>query len=114
VPVFLAADDAALRQAYDAGDWFTLRDAVRSGTEPLFYRPAVAAAFHDPEQAQQQLESVIHSAPKSTDEAHELLVYLHWRRGPSSLRKSLRSGVRPGSHRLLLDSFTGTGQDQWR
>ena len=60
-----------------------LRDAVRSGTHPLFYRAAVSVAFNDPENALKELESVIGSSPRSNRayEARELLTYLQWRRG---------------------------------
>ena len=81
--IALAADDGVLRQAYDARDWFMLRDAVRSGAHPLFYRAAVSVAFNDPEKALKELESVIRSAPRSDQayEARELLTYLQWRHG---------------------------------
>jgi hypothetical protein len=80
--VAVAANEVPLRQLYDARDWFALRDAVRSGTHPLFYRAAVSLAFNDPEQAQKQLESVIRAAPRSAEayDAREMLVFLYWRR----------------------------------
>src|SRR5437899_3166911 len=81
--VAVAATEVPLRQLYDSRDWFALRDAVRSGAYPLFYRAAVSLAFNDAEKARKQLENVIRAAPRSGEayDAREMLVFLHWRRG---------------------------------
>jgi hypothetical protein len=56
-----AADEARLRAALDAHNWFELRDAVVSGGAPRLYRFFVAVAFNDVRGGEGELRAAIRS-----------------------------------------------------
>ena len=69
LPLLLAASAHAagpsLREIYDAHRLFDLRQAVRTGHAPVFYRAAVAYAFAEDKAAERLLSRVIHDSPRS-------------------------------------------------
>ena len=72
-----------LESLYKSHEWFELRDAVRTGKAPAFYRGAVACAFGNLQEAREQFKSVIKAAPKS-EKAYQscnMLVYVYFRTG---------------------------------
>ena len=81
---FLAVSGALLggdknwRRLYDGGRCFELRAAQPAAEFP---RAALAALFHQPEEARRGLEAVIRTDPKQADEARSLLVYVLLREG---------------------------------
>lgn len=81
---FLAISGALLgadknwRRLYEGGRCFELRAAQPAADFP---RAALAALFHQPEDARRQLEAVIRTDPKQADEARSLLVNVLLREG---------------------------------
>jgi hypothetical protein len=71
-------DDRSLKALYQSQQLFELRHAVNKGGAPVFYQGIVACAFNDLRQCERKLESVIKSAPNSTDVRHP------WENGESS------------------------------
>jgi len=55
------------RALYESRQLFELREAVNKGDAPVFYQGIVACAFNDLRQCEKKLQSVIKSAPNSTD-----------------------------------------------
>jgi predicted aspartyl protease len=76
-------EDAVLKSFYEAHQWFKLRDAVRGTRASAFYSGAVAYAFNETRQAENNLSSVIKSAPRSeqASEARTMLINLYMRMG---------------------------------
>jgi hypothetical protein len=72
-----------LQSLYEGHHWFALRDAVAQGQPPQFYRGAVEAAFHQPQQAKKDLETIIQDDPHghNANEARSLLAGLYLRTG---------------------------------
>jgi hypothetical protein len=60
-------DDHSYRALYESHQFFELREAVNKGGAPVFYQAIVACAFNDVRQCEEKLQSVIKSAPNSTD-----------------------------------------------
>jgi predicted aspartyl protease len=60
-------DDHSYRALYESHQLFELREAVNKGGAPVFYQGIVACAFNDLRQCEKKLQSVIKSAPNSTD-----------------------------------------------
>ena len=90
--VAAGVETADLRALYNSHQWFRLRQAVDAGkSASAFYRGAVAAAFHDPEQAKQQLQSAVASSPEAEGarQSRHLLEKVAWESG------SLRWGSAP-------------------
>jgi predicted aspartyl protease len=73
----------SLRQLFESGKVFELRDAVQHADAPLFYRGAVEASLNKIEQAQTDLYKVIQADPHSKDayQAHDVLCNMYERNG---------------------------------
>lgn len=107
----LLGGDKNWRRLYDGGRCFELR-AAQPAAE--FSRAALAALFHQPEEARRGLEAVIRTDPKQADEARSLLVNVLLREGKNGaatrvldelaasprLKKSERDGL-AGAQRLF-------------
>lgn len=76
-------DGHGYRQLYESHQLFKLREAVNKGGAPVFYQGIVACAFNDLRQCAKKLQSVIKSAPNSTDarQARSTLAAVAFRRG---------------------------------
>jgi predicted aspartyl protease len=85
VPVSFPADrsDAKFKSLYDAHQWFALRDAVKGGNAPAFYRGATACAFNELPHCEKELEQDFKSEAKSEDavEGHRILTSVYLRQG---------------------------------
>jgi predicted aspartyl protease len=60
-------NDHSDRALYESHQLFELREAVNKGGASVFYQGIVACAFNDLRQCKKKLQSVIKSAPNSTD-----------------------------------------------
>jgi predicted Zn-dependent protease len=76
-------DEHSYRALYESHQLFELREAVNKGGAPVFYQGIVACAFNDLRQCEKKLQSVIKSAPNSTDarQARTTLAAVAFRRG---------------------------------
>ena len=91
-----------LRAMFDSNQAFTLRDAVRNGHAPSFYRGAVADSENRPGPAKSQLDKSIQIDPHSKEafEAHEMLSNGDWRAGhfhDALLEAEAAQAVKPDS-----------------
>jgi predicted aspartyl protease len=75
--------EAALKSAYENHQWFKLRELVKTRRASAFYRGAVAYAFNRVSETEQNLKSVIDSAPEpnQASDAREMLINLYLRTG---------------------------------
>ncbi len=76
-------DDNSFKALYESHQLFELGEAVNRGGAPIFYQGIVACAFNDLPQCEQKLDSVIKSAPDSTDarQARTTLAAVYFRNG---------------------------------
>jgi hypothetical protein len=76
-------DDTSLRQLYDDGRWFDLRDAVEGRDAPTFYRAAVASALNRSDDAERLYEQTIRetSDDATVNDARDALATLYLRTG---------------------------------
>jgi hypothetical protein len=54
-----------LRLLYDSHRWFELRDAVHTTHASIFFRGVIECAFNQLQACEQDLQSVVQSAPQS-------------------------------------------------
>jgi len=105
--------DLELKALYDSHQWFRLREAVASTSEPsAFYRGAVALAFNDLALAEEQLRLSIQSDPKLAEEARRLLGQVawargYWRWGPEASQQTNQAVVKRGNSRSHFDIKKG-------
>lgn len=114
----LPASERRWQRLYESGRCFELR-AAQPTTD--FHRAALAALFHQPEEAQRRLAAVIEREPKRADVARSLLVNVLLREGRYAaaaealeklaasprLKKKERDEVR--NAQALFGSFRGVG-----
>ena len=72
-----------LRLLYESHRWFELRDAVHATPASTFSRGVIECAFNQLQACEQDLQSVIQSAPQSKEalDAREVLTYGYQRAG---------------------------------
>jgi hypothetical protein len=78
-----AQSEQQLRTMLDSNQAFALRDAVRQGRVPAFYRGAVAESQNRLAEAKRDLDKAIAADPHSKEsfEAHEMLANMNFRQG---------------------------------
>ena len=81
-PTF-AQSGEQLRKLYDDHDWLQLREAVRKGNAPKFYRGVVASISNDVVNAERHLQPLLKSSPtfREAEDAYSLLTQTYMRVG---------------------------------
>jgi TolA-binding protein len=83
VSTAFAQSGEQLKKLYDDHEWLELREKVRKGRAPKFYRGLVASISNDVVNAERNLRSVLKSSPTSPEaqDAYSLLTQTYMRVG---------------------------------